>query len=408
MQHQTSLEPNAVMITTTDDVSLAKEEQSGQGNALGEKIDLTPSTAISLSPKSLPKKMAMKNKPVIPPHKKDTRKLFVGGLGKQVNNENFKQFFEQYGAVIDSIVMIDRETNRHRGFGFVTFQDPDVAQKVLCMGNEGQAVPDGGWKSGKIEILGKVCEVKASEPKKGEHGHFSSCKSSCSSESSGGLLVPSNIQFQKYYSHGGVMQQQGIDESNAGYYNNVVPYPMGPSSYAPFSASVHQDMMADSTNSATTGMDGYSSVLNMGQVNPIPSNAATGYPNAAEMYYPGSYPPCYYYAADHDAMCHPYFYPYEVPPDSTNIHGAGALPANYYYPTTANFVGNQNYSSASYYYPSAPSSLYNERRGSPDYATTNNSSITNDQHTTRKKPTDKKIVKSGDPSNNEKANEQKV
>lgn len=33
----------------------------------------------------------------------------------------FLQFFEQFGEVIDSVVMIDRVTKRSRGFGFVTF-----------------------------------------------------------------------------------------------------------------------------------------------------------------------------------------------------------------------------------------------------------------------------------------------
>ena len=33
-------------------------------------------------------------------------------------------FFEQFGAVLDSVVMFDRETQRSRGFGFITFVDP--------------------------------------------------------------------------------------------------------------------------------------------------------------------------------------------------------------------------------------------------------------------------------------------
>ena len=33
-------------------------------------------------------------------------------------------FFEQFGALLDSVVMFDRETKNSRGFGFVTFEDP--------------------------------------------------------------------------------------------------------------------------------------------------------------------------------------------------------------------------------------------------------------------------------------------
>lgn len=37
---------------------------------------------------------------------------------------SFLQFFQQYGEVIDSVVLLDRRTKRSRGFGFVTFADP--------------------------------------------------------------------------------------------------------------------------------------------------------------------------------------------------------------------------------------------------------------------------------------------
>lgn len=38
-----------------------------------------------------------------------------------VNDKQFLCFFEQFGEVIDSVVMVDRNTKRSRGFGFVTF-----------------------------------------------------------------------------------------------------------------------------------------------------------------------------------------------------------------------------------------------------------------------------------------------
>ena len=42
----------------------------------------------------------------------------------QVSDLSFLQFFQQYGEVIDSVVLLDRRTKRSRGFGFVTFADP--------------------------------------------------------------------------------------------------------------------------------------------------------------------------------------------------------------------------------------------------------------------------------------------
>lgn len=43
----------------------------------------------------------------------------------------FSNYFSNYGEVRDSVIMVDRHTGRPRGFGFVTFADPAVADKVL-------------------------------------------------------------------------------------------------------------------------------------------------------------------------------------------------------------------------------------------------------------------------------------
>ena len=45
-----------------------------------------------------------------------------------------REFFSQFGKVIDSTVMLDRETGRSKGFGFVSFEDTNV-QPFLGYGN---------------------------------------------------------------------------------------------------------------------------------------------------------------------------------------------------------------------------------------------------------------------------------
>lgn len=45
--------------------------------------------------------------------------------------ESFADYFSKYGEIIDSVIMIDKHSGRPRGFGFVTFADPAVADKVL-------------------------------------------------------------------------------------------------------------------------------------------------------------------------------------------------------------------------------------------------------------------------------------
>ena len=45
-----------------------------------------------------------------------------------------RDFFSQFGKVVDAIVMLDRETGRSKGFGFVSFENVDV-QPMLGFGN---------------------------------------------------------------------------------------------------------------------------------------------------------------------------------------------------------------------------------------------------------------------------------
>ena len=60
-----------------------------------------------------------------------TKKVFVGGLPLDITDELFREFFEQFGSLEDSVVMLDRDTGRPRGFGFITFFDEDSTEKVL-------------------------------------------------------------------------------------------------------------------------------------------------------------------------------------------------------------------------------------------------------------------------------------
>jgi len=91
-------------------------------------------------------------------HSGDRRKLFVGGLPTDITDPEFRNFFSQFGELQESIVMFDRETRRSRGFGFVTYVNPDVAKSLLQMGNRGDGI-------GRLIMRGKTCEVKAAAPK---------------------------------------------------------------------------------------------------------------------------------------------------------------------------------------------------------------------------------------------------
>lgn len=59
-----------------------------------------------------------------------TRKIFVGGLSAETSSDDVKAYFGQYGKVDDAMLMFDKSTKRHRGFGFVTFEHEDIVDKV--------------------------------------------------------------------------------------------------------------------------------------------------------------------------------------------------------------------------------------------------------------------------------------
>ena len=58
-------------------------------------------------------------------------KLFVGALDLGTTTEGLKAYFEKFGELLDVIVMREPKTGRSRGFGFVTFADPYVADRIL-------------------------------------------------------------------------------------------------------------------------------------------------------------------------------------------------------------------------------------------------------------------------------------
>lgn len=59
-----------------------------------------------------------------------SKKLFAGGLSWNTTDESLRAAFEEFGPVREAKVILDRETSRSRGFGFVTFENADDAAKA--------------------------------------------------------------------------------------------------------------------------------------------------------------------------------------------------------------------------------------------------------------------------------------
>lgn len=58
-------------------------------------------------------------------------KLFVGGLAYSVNDDQLRDFFAEIGEVKSATVIVDREMNRSKGFGFVEMATEEDAKKAV-------------------------------------------------------------------------------------------------------------------------------------------------------------------------------------------------------------------------------------------------------------------------------------
>ncbi|GJN09986.1 hypothetical protein PR202_ga28044 [Eleusine coracana subsp. coracana] len=85
-----------------------------------------------------------------------TRKIFVGGLPSNVTEADFRRYFEQFGVITDVVVMYDHNTQRPRGFGFITYDSEDAVDKALHKNFH--------------ELNGKMVEVKRAVPKEQSPG----------------------------------------------------------------------------------------------------------------------------------------------------------------------------------------------------------------------------------------------
>ncbi len=62
--------------------------------------------------------------------------LFVGSLPYSTTDDELKAHFEQAGTVESARVIVDRETNRSKGFGFVEMGSDEEAKKAIEMFHE--------------------------------------------------------------------------------------------------------------------------------------------------------------------------------------------------------------------------------------------------------------------------------
>ena len=60
-----------------------------------------------------------------------SNKLFVGNLSFDTTENDLNDAFAAHGTVMETNLLMDRETGRPRGFGFITMSSPEEAQKAI-------------------------------------------------------------------------------------------------------------------------------------------------------------------------------------------------------------------------------------------------------------------------------------
>ena len=58
--------------------------------------------------------------------------IFVGNLAYSATDDDLRQLFEPYGVVDKISVIIDRDTGRSKGFGFVEMPDSNAAKTAIA------------------------------------------------------------------------------------------------------------------------------------------------------------------------------------------------------------------------------------------------------------------------------------
>jgi len=81
----------------------------------------------------------------------EKRKLFVGNLPWSLSEQDISDAFGEYGTIEEVKIVLDRETGRSRGFGFVTYEESSAAEEAVENLNG-------------VELAGREIRVSMSQP----------------------------------------------------------------------------------------------------------------------------------------------------------------------------------------------------------------------------------------------------
>ncbi|XP_063942031.1 uncharacterized protein LOC108214594 isoform X1 [Daucus carota subsp. sativus] len=62
-------------------------------------------------------------------------KVFVGGLAWETPTHVLQEYFEQFGEILEAVIIADKNTGKSKGYGFVTFRDAESARRSCAEPN---------------------------------------------------------------------------------------------------------------------------------------------------------------------------------------------------------------------------------------------------------------------------------
>ena len=80
------------------------------------------------------------------------KKIYVGNISFDTTEEELKTEFSEYGDIEEVKIIIDHQTNRSKGFGFITFATPEAMEASLAKNGE--------------EVQGRKLRVNQAEERK--------------------------------------------------------------------------------------------------------------------------------------------------------------------------------------------------------------------------------------------------
>ncbi|XP_038989947.1 RNA-binding protein 24 isoform X1 [Phoenix dactylifera] len=195
-------------------------------------------------------------------------KVFVGGLAWETQRETMRKYFEQFGEILEAVVITDKNTGRSKGYGFVTFREPEAAMRA-CV--DPSPVIDGRRANCNLASLG----VQRSRPTTPQHGgsrRFRATKSFHTGLQGGmGTVFPSPATFPHY------AIQQGIPYNVYGYspYSAEYAYPMN--YYNLYGGAAAQYPIYGGGSGMVTGTAGFYPYFQFGQGGGSPATYGSGH-----------------------------------------------------------------------------------------------------------------------------------